>query len=26
VAGDDGLSWVAIGAPRDGKYEPPSWG
>ena len=26
VAGDNGLSWVAIGAPRDGKYEPPSWG
>ena len=26
VAGDDGLSWVAIGAPREGKYEPPSWG
>lgn len=26
VAGDDGLSWVAIGAPRDGSYEAPSWG
>jgi uncharacterized cupin superfamily protein len=26
VAGEDGLSWVAIGAPREGKYEPPSWG
>jgi mannose-6-phosphate isomerase-like protein (cupin superfamily) len=26
VAGDDGLAWVAIGAPRDGKYQPPSWG
>ena len=26
VAGDEGLSWVAIGAPREGKYEPPSWG
>ncbi len=26
VAGDEGLAWIAIGAPRDGKYEPPSWG
>ena len=26
VAGDDGLQWVAIGAPREGGYEPPSWG
>src|SRR4026208_1599512 len=26
VAGDDGLAWVAIGAPKDGRYEPPSWG
>ena len=26
VAGEDGLQWVAIGAPRDGAYEPPSWG
>src|SRR2546428_14160663 len=26
VAGDDGLAWVAIGAPRGGGYEPPSWG
>ncbi len=26
VAGDEGLSWVAIGAPKDGAYEPPSWG
>jgi mannose-6-phosphate isomerase-like protein (cupin superfamily) len=26
IAGRDGLSWVAIGAPKDGKYEPPSWG
>lgn len=26
VAGDDGLSWVAIGAPVGGQYEPPSWG
>ena len=26
VAGDKGLSWVAVGAPRDGNYEPPSWG
>ncbi|MBA2568583.1 MAG: hypothetical protein H0V11_04470 [Actinobacteria bacterium] len=21
-----GLAWVAIGAPRDGRYEPPEWG
>jgi quercetin dioxygenase-like cupin family protein len=26
VAGDDGLAWVAIGAPPGGQYEPPSWG
>ena len=26
VAGADGLSWVAIGAPKDGTYKPPSWG
>jgi mannose-6-phosphate isomerase-like protein (cupin superfamily) len=26
VSGDQGLAWVAVGAPRDGKYEPPSWG
>ena len=26
VAGDDGLAWVAIGAPAKGQYEPPSWG
>ncbi len=26
VAGEEGLSWVAIGAPRNTNYEPPSWG
>ena len=26
VAGDEGLCWVAIGAPRDGAYVPPPWG
>jgi hypothetical protein len=26
IAGDDGLAWVAIGAPLVGGYEPPSWG
>ena len=26
VSGDDGLEFLAIGAPIDGKYEPPSWG
>ncbi len=26
VAGESGLSWVAIGAPRAGDYEAPSWG
>ena len=26
VAGDEGLSWVAVGAPRDGAYVPPPWG
>jgi quercetin dioxygenase-like cupin family protein len=26
VAGVDGLSWVAIGAPKDGTYKPPAWG
>jgi quercetin dioxygenase-like cupin family protein len=26
IAGDGGLSWVAIGAPRMRQYEPPPWG
>jgi len=26
IAGDEGLAWVAIGAPKGGGYEPPSWG
>jgi uncharacterized cupin superfamily protein len=26
IAGEDGLAWVAIGAPRDARYQPPSWG
>ena len=26
VAGDEGLQWVAIGSPKDGRYEPPAWG
>jgi mannose-6-phosphate isomerase-like protein (cupin superfamily) len=26
VAGQDGLVFLAIGAPLDGLYEPPSWG
>lgn len=26
VAGPDGMSFLMIGAPVDGKYEPPSWG
>jgi uncharacterized cupin superfamily protein len=26
VAGEQGLQWVAIGAPKDGAYEPPPWG
>ena len=26
IAGDEGLAWVAISAPRDGQYEPPAWG
>jgi mannose-6-phosphate isomerase-like protein (cupin superfamily) len=26
VAGPDGLEFLAVGAPLDGKYEPPSWG
>ena len=26
VSGSEGLAWVAVGAPRDGRYEPPSWG
>jgi mannose-6-phosphate isomerase-like protein (cupin superfamily) len=26
VAGDEGLAWVAVGAPRADRYEPPSWG
>jgi uncharacterized cupin superfamily protein len=25
-SGDDGLEFLTIGAPLDGKYEPPSWG
>ena len=25
TAGLDGPAWVAIGAPKDGKHEPPSW-
>jgi mannose-6-phosphate isomerase-like protein (cupin superfamily) len=26
VAGPDGLEFLTIGAPLEGKYEPPSWG
>ncbi len=26
VAGNEGLCWVAIGAPKDGAYIPPPWG
>jgi uncharacterized cupin superfamily protein len=26
IAGDAGLQWVAVGAPKGGPYEPPSWG
>jgi mannose-6-phosphate isomerase-like protein (cupin superfamily) len=26
IAGDDGLEFVTIGAPLDGRYEPPGWG
>jgi mannose-6-phosphate isomerase-like protein (cupin superfamily) len=26
VSGPDGLEFLAIGAPLDGRYEPPSWG
>ena len=26
LAGEAGLQWVAIGAPKDGRYQPPSWG
>jgi mannose-6-phosphate isomerase-like protein (cupin superfamily) len=26
VAGDDGLTFLTIGAPLSGTYEPPSWG
>ncbi len=26
VAGEDGLTFVTIGAPVGGRYEPPSWG
>ena len=26
VAGDDGLEFIAFGAPIDEPYEPPSWG
>jgi uncharacterized cupin superfamily protein len=26
TSGEDGLEFVAIGAPLDGAYEPPSWG
>ena len=26
VAGPDGLSCVVVGAPADGRYEPPPWG
>jgi mannose-6-phosphate isomerase-like protein (cupin superfamily) len=26
ISGDEGLEWVAIGAPIEGKYEPPEWG
>ena len=26
VSGPDGMSFLVVGAPLDGKYEPPSWG
>ena len=26
IAGDEGLEYLAVGAPRDGAYEPPPWG
>jgi hypothetical protein len=26
VAGPEGLEFLTIGAPLEGKYEPPSWG
>jgi mannose-6-phosphate isomerase-like protein (cupin superfamily) len=26
VAGEDGLEFLTIGAPLEGRYEPPSWG
>jgi uncharacterized cupin superfamily protein len=26
IAGEDGLAWVAVGAPPGGAYEPPVWG
>jgi mannose-6-phosphate isomerase-like protein (cupin superfamily) len=26
IAGADGLEYVVVGAPLDGRYEPPSWG
>ena len=26
VSGDEGLEFVTIGAPLDGRYEPPAWG
>jgi mannose-6-phosphate isomerase-like protein (cupin superfamily) len=26
ISGADGLEFVTIGAPLDGRYEPPSWG
>jgi mannose-6-phosphate isomerase-like protein (cupin superfamily) len=26
IAGDDGLEFVAFGAPLEGRYEPPDWG
>lgn len=26
VSGDEGLEWFVVGAPVQGRYEPPSWG
>ena len=26
IAGEDGLEFLTIGAPVDGRYEPPAWG
>jgi hypothetical protein len=26
VSGTEGLEFVTVGAPLDGRYEPPSWG